>query len=127
MSCPVHCWLSGPGLSACWWCCWQAVLLQGCSAVKLAYNNAPELAYWWIDGYADLDDAQSLKVREELARLQQWHRTNELPRIAELLQRTRQLALADTTPEQVCTLFARSASASMRSWPRRRRPPSRWR
>ncbi|MBL8338915.1 MAG: hypothetical protein JNM97_19275 [Rhodoferax sp.] len=83
-----------------------AVLLQGCSAVKLAYNNAPELAYWWIDGYADLDDAQSLKVREELARLQQWHRANELPRIAELLQRTRQVALADATPEQVCTLFA---------------------
>ena len=80
-------------------------LLQGCSAIKLAYNNAPELAYWWLDGYADLDDAQSLKVREELARLQQWHRANELPRIAELLQKTRQLALADTTPEQVCSLF----------------------
>jgi Family of unknown function (DUF6279) len=80
-------------------------LLQGCSAIKLAYNNAPELTYWWIDGYADLNDAQSLKVREELARLQQWHRTNELPRIAELLQRTRQLALADTSPEQVCNLF----------------------
>ena len=82
------------------------LLLQGCSAVKLAYNNAPELAYWWIDGYADLDDAQSLRVREELARLQQWHRANELPRIAELLQKTRQMALADATPEQVCNLFA---------------------
>ena len=80
-------------------------LLQGCSAIKLAYNNAPELAYWWLDGYADLDDAQSLKVREELVRLQQWHRTNELPRIAELLQKTRQMALTDTTPEQVCGLF----------------------
>lgn len=80
-------------------------LLQGCSAIRLAYNNAPELAYWWLDGYADLDDAQSIKVREELARLQQWHRANELPRIAELLQKTRQLALADTTPEQVCSLF----------------------
>lgn len=80
-------------------------LLQGCSAIKLAYNNAPELAYWWLDGYADLDDAQSIKVREELARLQQWHRASELPRIAELLQKTRQLALADTTPEQVCSLF----------------------
>jgi len=80
-------------------------LLQGCSAIKLAYNNAPEFTYWWIDGYADLDDAQSLKVRAELARLLQWHRANELPRIAELLQRTRQMALADTTPEQVCSMF----------------------
>lgn len=82
------------------------VLLQGCSAVKLAYNNAPELAYWWIDSYADLGEAQSLKVREELARLQQWHRATELPKIADLLQKTRQLAPADTTPEQVCALFA---------------------
>ncbi len=81
-------------------------LLQGCSAVKLAYNNVPELAYWWIDGYADLNDAQSVKVREELARLHQWHRTAELPKIADLLQRIGQLAPADTQPEQVCALFA---------------------
>ena len=81
-------------------------LLLACSAVKLAYNNAPELAYWWIDGYLDLGEAQSLKVREELARLQQWHRGTELPKIAELLQKTQQLAPADTTPEQVCALFA---------------------
>ena len=81
-------------------------LLQGCSAVKLAYNNAPELGYWWIDSYADLDDVQSLRVREELTRLQQWHRSTELPRITKLLQQTRQLATADTTPEQVCALFA---------------------
>jgi hypothetical protein len=81
-------------------------LLQGCSAIKLAYNNSPELGYWWIDGYADLDDVQSLRVREELAKLQQWHRSTEMLKIAELLQRTRRLATADTTPEQVCALFA---------------------
>ena len=82
------------------------VLLQGCSAIKLAYNNAPEFAYWWLDGYADLDDAQSLRVREELARLLLWHRGNELVKIADLLQKTRLLAPADTTPEQMCSLFA---------------------
>ena len=81
-------------------------LLQGCSAVKLAYNNAPDLAYWWIDGYADLGDAQSLQVREELARLLQWHRSTELPKIAELLKKTQQLAVTDVAPDQVCSLFA---------------------
>lgn len=94
--------------------CWSRIiaaivaltLLQACSAVKLTYNNVPDLAYWWIDGYADLNGAQSLKVREELARLQQWHRGAEMPRIAELLQKTQSLATADTTPEQVCGLFA---------------------
>jgi hypothetical protein len=82
------------------------VLLQGCSAIKLAYNNVPELGYWWIDGYADLDEVQSLRVREELSRLLLWHRGTELVKIADLLQKTRQLAPADTTPDQVCKLFA---------------------
>ncbi len=81
------------------------LLLPGCSAIKLAYNNTPDLAYWWIDGYADLGDAQSLQVREELARLLQWHRSTELPKIAELLKKTQQLATADVSPDQVCSLF----------------------
>ena len=81
-------------------------LVQGCSAVKLAYNNAPEFSYWWIDGYADLNDTQSLRVREELAKMQQWHRATELPKVADLLLKMRQLAPADTTAEQVCGLFA---------------------
>ncbi len=76
--------------------------------MKLAYNNAPDLGYWWIDGYADLGESQSLKVKEEMGRLHQWHRSNELVKIADLLQKTRQLASADTTPEQVCGLFADS-------------------
>ena len=80
-------------------------LVQGCSAVKLAYNNLPEVAYWWLDGYADLNDAQSLKVRSELARLQQWHRGTELPKVADLLQKVTLLAPKDTTAEQVCALF----------------------
>ena len=83
-------------------------LLQSCSAIKLGYNNAPDLVYWWLDGYADLTEAQSLKLREELARLQLWHRGAELPKIAELLQKTQQLAAVNTTPEQVCGLFAQA-------------------
>ena len=81
-------------------------VLQGCSAVKLAYNNAPELGYWYLDGYADFNDAQSLKVKAELAKLQQWHRSNELPRIADLLQKMQRMAAVDSSPEQVCGLFA---------------------
>ena len=81
-------------------------LLPACSAVKLGYNNAPDLIYWWLDGYADLTEPQSVKVREELVRLQQWHRSNELPKIADLLQKLGQLAPGNTTPEQVCGLFS---------------------
>ena len=80
-------------------------LLQGCSAVKLGYNNAPYLAYWWLDGYADLSETQSRKLREDLTGLHQWHRVNELPKIAELLEKTRQLAAGPLNAEQVCGLF----------------------
>ena len=97
----VWCRIIGPALAIL-----ALALLQACSAVKLAYNNTPELAYWWIDGYADLDVAQPGTVREELARLHQWHRRTELPKIAELLQKARQMAVADATPEQACKLFA---------------------
>lgn len=80
-------------------------VLGGCSAVKLAYNNLPELSYWWVDGYADLNEVQSLQLRADLARLHEWHRKNELPRIAELLGQIRRMAPADTNPEQVCLLY----------------------
>ena len=81
-------------------------LVGGCSADKLAYNNLPERGYWWIDGYVDLDDAQSVQLRADLARLHDWHRSRELPKVAELLHQVQQQAPADTTPAQVCHLLS---------------------
>ena len=43
--------------------------LGGCSAVKLSYQNAPELTYWWLDSYLDLNDTQSRQLRAELKTL----------------------------------------------------------
>lgn len=78
--------------------------LGGCSAIKLGYNNLPELAWWWLDGYMDFNDAQRTPVREALTRMHQWHRANELPRYAQLLARVEQMAAADVSSEQVCQL-----------------------
>ena len=47
-----------------------ALALAGCSAIKLAYNNLPEVSYWWLDRYVDFTEGQSQQVREELSRLQ---------------------------------------------------------
>ena len=82
------------------------VLLQACSAIKLAYNNAPEFGFWWLDAYADFNETQAPVVRSELARLLQWHRSEELPKIADLLQKAQRLAMADVAPGAVCALFA---------------------
>lgn len=81
-------------------------LLPGCAAIKLAYNNAPEVLYWWMDGYLDFTHAQSPKVRAELARLQAWHRANELPRYIDLLKKLERMAPSSVTPEQVCAVLA---------------------
>jgi hypothetical protein len=79
-----------------------AATLGACSAVRLAYNNMPELAYWWLDGYLDFNGAQSLRVKENLTGLVAWHRANELPRIGAMLQTAEALAPSDVTAQQVC-------------------------
>ncbi len=79
-------------------------VLAGCSAMKLAYNNVQDVGYWWVDGYADLNEPQSLLLRNELTRMHDWHRKNELPRIADLLREIQRVAPSDTSPEQICRL-----------------------
>lgn len=79
--------------------------LSACSALKLGYNNVQDIAYWWLDGYLDFDDAQSVRVRDDLARLHQWHRTVELPKLAQLLSRLEQQAAGDITPAQACEVI----------------------
>lgn len=81
-----------------------AMLLTACSSLKLGYNSLPDVAYWWLDGYVDFSEAQTPRVREDLARLQMWHRRAELPRYAQLLQRLEQLAPVDVTASQVCAV-----------------------
>lgn len=81
-----------------------AVVLGGCSAVRLAYNNLPEISYWWLDGYLDFDGAQSLQVKAALAGLQEWHRREELPRFVALAGQARDLARGDITAAQVCAM-----------------------
>ena len=83
-----------------------ALGMSGCSAIKITYNNAPELSYWWLDSYLDFGEAQSLQVRSDLSVLQAWHRQSELPAYASTLEKLQRMAPSSVTPEQVCSLFA---------------------
>lgn len=80
------------------------LVLASCSTIKIAYNNAASVGYWWLDGYVDFNEAQTLQLRADLARLHAWHRATELPQYIELLQQMEQLAPADIGPEQVCAI-----------------------
>jgi hypothetical protein len=77
--------------------------LAGCSAIKLGYRTLPDVAYWWLDSYADFTQAQAPQVRTELHRLHAWHR-RQLPALADLLARLEQMAPGDISPQQACTV-----------------------
>ena len=83
-----------------------ALVLPGCSAVKLGYNNAPEISYWWLDGYFDFNSNQSSQVRKELNAVQAWHRQSELPAYVKAIEKIQRLVPGKATPEQVCEVYA---------------------
>jgi hypothetical protein len=84
---------------------WLALaLLGGCSAVRFAYNQAPDLTYWWLDSYVDFDDAQTPRVRDAIDAWFAWNRRTQLADVAALLTRTQAQMAQPTTPAQVCQL-----------------------
>ena len=102
-----------------------AVVLVACSAIRLAYNQAPSLTYWWIDGYADLNDAQTVQVRRDIDGFFAWHRSSELPGYIARLQQWQRLAQADSQAEQVCAQFEVVRSAYLRMIDRSLEPMAR--
>ena len=79
-----------------------ALLVAGCSTMKFAYEQAPRLAYWWIDPYVDFDDDQERRAKQDISRWFAWHRTSQLPHYAQALSRAQREAAQDATPAQAC-------------------------
>jgi uncharacterized coiled-coil protein SlyX len=77
-------------------------MLGGCSAVRIGYNQAPTLAWWWLDSYMDFDAEQTPRVKEALNQWFAWHRTTQLPDYANLLAAAQVQVLQPATPQQVC-------------------------
>src|SRR5690606_4368075 len=88
--------------------------LAGCSTVRLGYWQAPNLLYWWIDGYADLNEAQSARVRQDIDRFMAWHRAEELPRYIALLRRWQAMAPHELTADAVCRQYGELHQAWVR-------------
>jgi hypothetical protein len=90
-------------------------LLVACSTVRLTYNQAPHLMYWWIDGYADLNGTQSAAMRRDIDQFLDWHRGTELPGYAVLLQQWQTLATQDMSAAQACAQFDAVRAALLRA------------
>jgi hypothetical protein len=88
---------------------WLTVLallfLQGCSAIKLGYQQLPTLSFWWLDSTVSFSGAQTPAAKQAIENLYQWHRSEELPAYAELLQRTQALSAGPVQAEQVCRVW----------------------
>ena len=86
--------------------CLAAVLaLGGCStALRLVYDQGPRLAWWWLDGYADFDDAQRALVHQAIDAWFEWDRRTQLPAYARLLERASGEAARDTSAAPLCRL-----------------------
>lgn len=89
--------------------CGTAVMLAAglaaCSTARLAYNQAPNLTYWWLDGHIDFTSEQTPQVRSKIDDFFQWHRSTELPAYSRQLRAWQDLALRDISPAEACTEF----------------------
>lgn len=84
----------------------MASFLQACSFVRVAYNQAPELAYLYLDSYVDFNGTQSIQIKDDLAKLHAWHSQTQLPLYVETLQKLQQQMPVGMDAAQACDLFA---------------------
>lgn len=99
--------------------------LGACSTARLAYNQAPNLLYWWLDGYVDFTESQSGPARQDIDTFLAWHRNTELPAYARQLQQWQAMATQDMTPAQACTQFEAVRAAVQRATERGLEPLTR--
>jgi hypothetical protein len=79
-----------------------ALLLAGCSALRIGYANGDTFIYWWLNGYVDFTDEQKPWVKAHIARLFEWHRKTQLRDYAQLLDQIQQrIQRGSTTPAEV--------------------------
>lgn len=92
-----------------WWR-WAAALalatsVAACGAARLAYNQAPNLTYWWLDEYVDFTAEQTPVVRDKINAFFDWHRTEELPEYSRRLEAWQALATRNITANEACTEY----------------------
>jgi Family of unknown function (DUF6279) len=80
--------------------------LVACSAVKTIYSQAPDLAYWYLDGYVDFNGTQSLQVKAGLNKVQAWHRQTQLPAYIDILQKLQERLPSNITAIEACEVAA---------------------
>jgi hypothetical protein len=79
--------------------------LQGCSAIKLGYQQLPTLSFWWLDSALSFNDIQTDRAKEALANVYRWHRGQELATYSDLLLHVSELSQNNLQASQVCSVW----------------------
>lgn len=66
------------------WVLCAAWILSGCTALRLAYDNADTYLHYRANGYLDLDSTASDELDERIDEFFAWHRKNALPQYARI-------------------------------------------
>jgi hypothetical protein len=63
-----------------------AIVIAGCSTVRLVYDNAEVYLRWWLGAYLDVHDAMADELDERIAGFMAWHRAQELPKYSQFAE-----------------------------------------
>jgi len=79
-----------------------AIVMTGCSTVRIGYDQADHLGYWWIDRYLDLSSEKSVQFKADLKALHAWHRHSQLPEYAKLSRALATRVEGDISSAEIC-------------------------
>lgn len=82
------------------------VLLGSCSMLRTGYNQAPQLAWWWLDGYLDFGHHQTAQAKEAIRLWFEWHRSTQLPQYAAQLSAMREHIHQPVTSDEICDWYS---------------------
>lgn len=82
------------------WICTFLLLatLQGCSTVRVVYDNADTYLRWRASHYLDVDGEMADELEERIAAFMAWHRSQALPKYVQILDEAAQRFDRHLTP-----------------------------
>jgi len=100
------------------WCkVWVVATLlsiSACSETSFVYNRLNLLLPWYVDDYAELNQAQKAYLDELLVPFLTWHRTQELPNYVKILASIENSLSQPLTPAAVSAIFTEFQTAWFR-------------
>jgi hypothetical protein len=82
------------------------LLLTGCSAARIVYNQLDWVIVWYLNGYFSLNEQQEDQLRESVSRNLEWHRKTQLPEYAKFARKLDQDLHGVMTKEDLDQYYA---------------------